>query len=103
MLLRTQITYMDKKQFNKMKRDYGPRINEKILIPQIRVINEDGKMLGIMSPKEALAIAKQYGLDLVEVVANARPPVCKIIDTSTLPSSINGNHSGKVSFKTFVD
>ena len=71
---------MDKKQFNKKKRDYGPRINEKIRIPQIRVINEDGKMLGIMSPKEALAIAKQYGLDLVEVVANARPPVCKIID-----------------------
>ena len=71
---------MDKKQFNKKKREYGPRINEKIRIPQIRVINEDGKMLGIMSPKEALAIAKQYGLDLVEVVANARPPVCKIIE-----------------------
>ena len=71
---------MDKKQLNKRKREYGPRINEKIRIPQIRVINEDGKMLGIMSPKEALAIAKQYGLDLVEVVANARPPVCKIIE-----------------------
>lgn len=80
MRLRTQNTHMDKKQFNKKKRDYGPRINERIRIPQIRVINEDGKMLGVMSPKEALAIAKQYGLDLVEVVANARPPVCKIIE-----------------------
>ena len=37
-------------------------------------------MLGIMSPKEALTIAKQQGLDLVEIVATARPPVCKIIE-----------------------
>ena len=76
--MRTQKT-MDKK-YNKKRKDYGPRINERIRIPKIRVINEDGKMLGIMSPKEALALAKEYGLDLVEVVANARPPVCKIIE-----------------------
>jgi len=71
---------MDKNKFGKRKKEYGPRVNEKIRIPQIRVINDDGKMLGVMSPKEALAIAKQQGLDLVEIVANARPPVCKIIE-----------------------
>ena len=71
---------MDKNKFGKRKREYGPRVNEKIRIPQIRVINEDGKMLGIMSPTEALTIAKEHGLDLVEIVADARPPVCKIIE-----------------------
>ena len=71
---------MDKNKFGKRKREYGPRVNEKIRIPQIRVINEDGKMLGIMSPKEALTIAKEHGLDLVEIVADAKPPVCKIIE-----------------------
>lgn len=76
----TQITHMDKNKFGKRKKEYGPRINERIRIPQIRVINDDGKMLGIMSPKEALIIAKQQGLDLVEIVAEARPPVCKIIE-----------------------
>lgn len=69
---------MDKK-YNKRK-EYGPRINEKIRIPKIRVIDEDGKMLGIMSPKEALVIAKEQGIDLVEIVPTAKPPVCKIIE-----------------------
>ena len=71
---------MDKNKFGKRKKEYGPRVNHKIRIPQIRVINEDGKMLGIMSPKEALALAKDCGLDLVEIVPTARPPVCKIIE-----------------------
>lgn len=70
---------MDKK-YNKKRRDYGPRVNEKIRIPKIRVINEDGKMLGVMSPQEALKLAKEHGLDLVEIVPTARPPVCKIIE-----------------------
>ena len=70
---------MDKK-YNKKRRDYGPRVNEKIRIPKIRVINEEGKMLGIMSPQEALKLAKDHGLDLVEIVPTARPPVCKIIE-----------------------
>lgn len=71
---------MDKNKFGKNKKVYGPRVNEKIRIAQIRVINDDGKMLGVMSPQEALVIAKQQGLDLVEIVADARPPVCKIIE-----------------------
>ena len=70
---------MDKK-YNKKRRDYGLWVNEKIRIPKIRVINEEGKMLGIMSPQEALKLAKDHGLDLVEIVPTARPPVCKIIE-----------------------
>lgn len=69
-----------KKKYDKKRKEYGPRVNERIRIPKIRVINEDGKMLGIMSPQEALSIAKNAGLDLVEIVADARPPVCKIIE-----------------------
>lgn len=56
------------------------RINEQIRVPQIRVIDTDGTQLGIMSPREALRIAESKGLDLVEIVPNAKPPVCKIID-----------------------
>jgi len=44
------------------------------------VIDTDGKQLGIMSPREALKIAELKGLDLVEIVPNAEPPVCKIVD-----------------------
>ena len=98
--MRTQITYMDKNKFGKRKKEYGPRVNEKIRIPQIRVINEDGKMLGIMSPKEALAIAKQHGLDLIEVVANARPPVCKIIEYGKYKYEQSKKNPAKVSKKS---
>lgn len=71
---------MNKDKFERKRRDYGPRMNERIRISQIRVIGEDGKMLGIMSPQEALKIAKNVGLDLIEIVPTARPPVCKIIE-----------------------
>jgi translation initiation factor IF-3 len=71
---------MGNEKFDKRKKHYGPRVNERIRIKQIRVINDDGKMLGIMSPQEALEIAKGQGLDLVEIVPTARPPVCKIIE-----------------------
>lgn len=47
---------------------------------QVRVINHDGEQLGVLSFSEALALAKEAGLDLVEVVASSTPPVCKIID-----------------------
>ncbi len=59
-----------------------PRINEMIRIPQIRVISAEGEQLGIMSTHEALNIARNAGLDLVEVASDAKPPVCRIIDYS---------------------
>lgn len=59
-----------------------PRVNEMIRIPQIRVISAEGEQLGIMSTHEALNIARNGGLDLVEVASDAKPPVCRIIDYS---------------------
>jgi len=60
----------------------GPRIrkNERIRAREIRVIGPDGKQIGVMSPAEALKMAKNVGLDLVEISSNARPPVCRILD-----------------------
>ena len=51
-----------------------------IRIPEIRVIDEDGEQLGVMATDEARRIAEEKGLDLVEIAANVRPPVCKIMD-----------------------
>ena len=49
-------------------------------MPQVRVVGEDGEQVGILPTEEALAMAEEKGLDLVEVAANARPPVCRIMD-----------------------
>ncbi|MBR3212042.1 MAG: translation initiation factor IF-3, partial [Firmicutes bacterium] len=56
------------------------KINEEIRDKELRVIDEDGTMLGIMSRDEALALAEQRKLDLVNISPNAVPPVCKILD-----------------------
>jgi translation initiation factor IF-3 len=58
----------------------GPRLNEQIRISPIRVIGAAGEQLGIIPTAQALEIAREAGIDLVEVDANARPPVCKIMD-----------------------
>ena len=58
----------------------GPRYNEFINVPKVRVIDQDGENLGIMYTKEAIATAAEVGLDLVEVSPNADPPVCKFLD-----------------------
>jgi len=56
------------------------RVNHAIRVPEVRVVNEDGQQLGVMPTKGALEIAGRIGLDLVEIAANADPPVCKIMD-----------------------
>ncbi len=56
------------------------RINEQIRISPLRVIDQHGKQLGVLSRDEALALARREGLDLVEVNPNARPPVCRLMD-----------------------
>ena len=56
------------------------RVNERIRVREIRVIDDTGQQLGIMAPPQALAIAKQKGLDLVEISPTATPPVCRIMD-----------------------
>jgi translation initiation factor IF-3 len=58
------------------------RINERIRVPQVRVIGPQGDQLGILSIQRALELANQHELDLVEVAPSATPPVCRIIDFS---------------------
>jgi translation initiation factor IF-3 len=60
--------------------DIKVRINEKIRAREIRVIDESGGQLGIMTPQAALALAEEKGLDLVEVAPQSAPPVCRILD-----------------------
>lgn len=69
----------DRRSF-KGGRNFGPRRNERIRAPKIRVIGADGRQLGILTPYEALAIARRSGLDLLEVSPNTEPPVCRILD-----------------------
>ncbi|MEZ0495307.1 translation initiation factor IF-3 [Sphingomonas sp. IW22] len=58
----------------------GPRFNEFIQSPRVRVIDQDGENLGVMYTREAMEQAKEVGLDLVEVSPNADPPVAKFLD-----------------------
>ncbi|MCA9632092.1 MAG: translation initiation factor IF-3, partial [Myxococcales bacterium] len=59
---------------------FGPRVNERIRVPEVRVIGPDGAMLGVLETHEARRIAREADLDLVEVNPKAVPPVCKIMD-----------------------
>ncbi len=56
------------------------RVNKHIRVLEVRVVNEDGQQLGVMATDSARDIARRVGLDLVEISANAKPPVCKIMD-----------------------
>lgn len=61
-------------------KEEGPRVNGAIIAKQIRVIDSEGEMLGLMTVRDALAKAEETGLDLVEISPGAEPPVCKILD-----------------------
>jgi translation initiation factor IF-3 len=58
----------------------GPRVNEEIAVPSVRLVDEQGQMVGVVTRNEALGMAERAGLDLVEVAPGADPPVCKILD-----------------------
>ena len=58
----------------------GPRVNEDIRSPQVRLIDEEGEMQGVMTAREAIQRAYSVGLDLLEISPNADPPVVKILD-----------------------
>ncbi|WP_375644372.1 MULTISPECIES: translation initiation factor IF-3 [unclassified Bartonella] len=62
----------------------GPRSNQDIRVPHVQLINDEGQHQGVVGIQEALAMAADAGLDLVEIVPNAEPPVCKIIDLGKL-------------------
>ena len=72
--------YFKQNYFQKRTKPKGPRINDRIRAHEVQVINSEGKNLGTLQKEEAIKIAKQEGLDLIEISPNANPPVCKIID-----------------------
>lgn len=76
----------------------GPRLNEQIRLSPIRLVGAGGEQLGIVPTAQALEMARDAGLDLVEVAAAERPPVCKILDYSKLKftNSQKNNKAGKV-------
>ena len=74
------MAFQKQNYFQRRTKPRGPRTNEKIRATQVQVINSDGKNLGTLSTQEAINIAKQKGLDLIEISPKANPPVCKIID-----------------------
>jgi len=66
--------------FQRRTKDRGPRSNNRISSPDVQVISSDGENLGILNTNEAISIAKNQGLDLIEISPNVNPPVCKIMD-----------------------
>ncbi len=80
------------------------RINDRIRVSEVRVVDADGEQVGIMKTEQALALAKRHSLDLVEISPNARPPVCRICDfgkyqyeeSKKKKDSKKNSHAGKV-------
>jgi len=66
--------------FQKRTRPKGPKANNRINSPEVQVIGSTGENLGIINTNKAILMAKEEGLDLIEIAPNAKPPVCKIID-----------------------
>jgi translation initiation factor IF-3 len=71
------------RRFDRRPPDRDPtRINERIRVPKVRLIGADGQQVGVVDTDEARRIAREADLDLVEVAADSRPPVCKVLDYS---------------------
>ncbi len=70
----------DRTEAPRREKDDGPRVNGSITAKQIRVVDADGEMRGVMTVREGIALAEESGLDLVEISPNAEPPVCKVLD-----------------------
>ena len=66
--------------FQRRTKDRGPKANHRITSPEIQVISSAGENLGIINTNQAISMAKDEGLDLIEIAPNAKPPVCKIMD-----------------------
>ena len=74
------MVFQKQNYFQRRTKPRGPRTNERIRAPEVQVISNDGKNLGTLPTQEGINIARQKGLDLIEISPNANPPVCKIID-----------------------
>ena len=74
------MAFQNKNYFQRRTRPKGPKTNERIRALEVQVISSEGKNLGTLAIRKAIEIAKEEGLDLIEISPNANPPVCKIID-----------------------
>ena len=74
------MAFQKQNYFQRRTKPRGPKANERIRAPEVQVINSDGKNLGTLKTEEAIKIAREEGLDLIEISPNASPPICKIID-----------------------
>ena len=74
------MAFQKQNYFQRRTKPRGPNANERIRAPEVQVISSNGKNLGTLSTREAIRIAREEGLDLIEISPNANPPVCKIID-----------------------
>ena len=74
------MAFQKQNYFQRRTKPKGPKANERIRAHEVQVIGSDGKNLGTLATQEAINIARQEGLDLIEISPNANPPVCKIID-----------------------
>ena len=66
--------------FQRRNKSFGPRYNNRINSSDVQVIDSDGENLGVLNLQDAIKKAKNKGLDLIEIAANVKPPVCKIMD-----------------------
>tara|TARA_B100001123_G_scaffold151958_1_gene175745 strand:+ start:130 stop:675 length:546 start_codon:yes stop_codon:yes gene_type:complete len=74
------VPFQKQNYFQRRTKPKGPKANERIRAPEVQVISSDGKNLGTLKTEEAINIAREEGLDLIEISPNANPPICKIID-----------------------
>jgi len=74
------VPYPKQNYFQRRTRPRGPRANNRIHAPEVQVINSEGKNLGVLQTNRAIELAKEQGLDLIEISPKANPPVCKIVD-----------------------
>jgi translation initiation factor IF-3 len=72
--------YIARPPFNVTPTREGPRVNDDIAVMRVRLVDERGNMVGVVGRNDALTMASDAGLDLVEIAPNADPPVCKILD-----------------------
>ncbi len=72
--------YNNKNYFQRKNKPKGPRTNHRITSSEVQVIDSSGNNLGILKVNEAISIAKNEELDLIEIAPNAKPPVCKVMD-----------------------
>ena len=83
-----------------VERTQQTRVNEQIRVPQVRCIDSEGQQLGVISTDEAMRIAREADLDLVEVAPNEKPPVCRIMDYGKFKYQQGKKHSSGKSHHT---